>query len=103
MPDPDPRYRAHLFICHGKSCSERGRPDEAKKYFKARIKEHGLKQEIRACTSSCLDLCDYGPNMVIYPEGTWYSGVKESDWQEIFESHLLKGRPVARLRTKFEK
>lgn len=95
-----PRYRQHLFICHGKSCTEKGVPEEAKKFFKQKIKEHGLKSEVRACSCSCLDLCDFSPNLVVYPEGVWYSGVQASDWNEIFEEHLLHGRPVERLKSK---
>lgn len=84
------RYRQHLFICAGKSCSAKADPEQAKQFFKERIKECGLKNEVRACTSSCLDLCDNGPNFVIYPEGIWYSGVKTEDWEEIFRKHLLQ-------------
>ena len=85
------RYRHHLFICQGKSCAAKSDPDRAKKFFKEKIKEHGLKHELRACTSSCLDLCDDGPNIVVYPEGTWYTHVEgERDWSEIFERLVKK-------------
>lgn len=94
-----PRYRHHLFICHGKSCTKNGSPEAAKAFFKEKIKEHGLQREIRACSSSCLDLCDHGPNMVVYPEGVWYSGVHAGDWDEIFREHVQGGKPVERLRT----
>jgi len=94
-----PRYRQHLFICHGKSCSKNGDPEGAKHFFKEKIKEHGLKREVRACASSCLDLCDHGPNIVVYPEGAWYSHVQASDWEEIFREHVLHGRTVERLKT----
>lgn len=98
------RYKAHLFICSGKSCSkfEDSSPESCKKFFKEKIKEHGLKTQVRACNSSCLDLCDLAPNIVVYPEGVWYSGVKSSDWTEIFEEHILKGRVVERLRSKLK-
>src|SRR4051812_26809975 len=96
-------YIRHLFICSGKSCSKRGNPEEAKSFFKDRIKEHDLKAELRACTCSCLDHCDFGPNMVVYPEGVWYSAVQPADWDEIFDSHLLKGVPVERLRSEKRK
>ena len=84
------RYKAHFFICNGKACSEKGSPDECKKFFKDKINEHGLKSEMRACSSSCLDLCDHGPNIVVYPEGTWYSGVGRDEWQKIFNCYLKR-------------
>lgn len=84
------RYRAQFFVCGGKACSQKSDPDAAKKYFKQRIKEEGLKAEVRACTCSCLDYCDDGPNIVVYPEGTIYKGVTEEQWPEIFRKHGLK-------------
>jgi pentatricopeptide repeat protein len=84
------RYRTQLFICSGKSCSKNGDPESAKKYFKERLKEAGLKAEVRACTCSCLDYCDDGPNIVVYPEGTLLKGVKEKDWDGIFDQFVLK-------------
>jgi (2Fe-2S) ferredoxin len=84
------RYRTQIFVCTGKSCSKNSDPDAAKKHFKERIKEAGLKAEVRACTCSCLDYCEEGPNNVVYPEGTLYSGVTEKDWSEIFDKHVLK-------------
>jgi NADP-reducing hydrogenase subunit HndC len=79
------RYRKQLFICSGKSCSERHDPEAAKKYFKQAIKDAGLKDEIRACTCSCLDYCDDGPNLVLYPEGKLFQEVKPENWPEILE------------------
>lgn len=84
------RYRTHLFICQGKSCSQKLDAEKAKQFFKEKIKEHGLKGQVRACTSSCLDLCDNAPNIVVYPEATWYSHVTETDLQKILEKHILE-------------
>ena len=87
------RYRSQIFVCSGKACSKNSDPDAVKKYFKERIKDEGLKTEVRACTCSCLDYCDDGPNIVIYPEGTIYKGVREKDWPEIFNRHVHKKSP----------
>ena len=84
------RYRAQIFVCTGKACSKNSDPDAAKKYFKERIKEEGLKDEVRACICKLLDYCDDAANMVVYPEGTIYKGVTEKDWDEIFRKHLAK-------------
>lgn len=84
------RYKTQFFICAGKTCAAAGHPEAAKKFFKEKIKEAGLKEEVRACTCSCLDYCDDGPNIVVYPEGTLYKGVYEKDWQTILDKHLKK-------------
>ena len=43
--------------------------------------------KIRVNKSLCLDRCEEGPICVVYPEGTWYTYVDESDIDEIIESH----------------
>jgi (2Fe-2S) ferredoxin len=84
------RYRAHILVCSGKSCSKAHDPDAAKKYLKGRVKEEGLQTEVRAGTCSCLDYCDDSPNVVVYPEGTLYKSVREEDLEAIFRKHALK-------------
>lgn len=68
-------------------------------YAKARAKQLELsgKGRIRINTSGCLDRCDEGPVIVVYPEGTWYTYVDQEDIDEIIESHLVQGKPVKRL------
>ena len=58
----------------------------------------GLKVGIRANKAGCLDQCEHGPTVVIYPEAVWYGGVQPEDVPEIIESHMIKGEPVERLR-----
>ena len=69
-------------------------------YMKKRIKAsgHSGRGQIRVNTAGCLDRCDLGPVMVIYPEGTWYTYLDEEDIDEIIESLLSGGNPVKRLR-----
>lgn len=52
---------------------------------------------MRANRSGCLDQCEHGPCVVVYPEGIWYGGVAVADVATIVEEHLLGGRPVRRL------
>ena len=82
------KYKTQLFICSGKACSKKSDPQATKQFFKEKIKELGLKAEVRACNCSCLDYCDEGPNIVVYPEGTLYEGVQEKDWEVIFQKHV---------------
>jgi (2Fe-2S) ferredoxin len=68
-------------------------------YMKKRIKEsgHSGKGQVRVNTAGCLDRCDLGPVIVIYPKGIWYTYLDEEDIDEIIESLLSGGRPVQRL------
>jgi len=76
---------------------------ELVKEFKRILKEKKLTEKIRAQRAGCLDACDYGPSMVVYPEGIYYGGVTLSDIPEIIEEHLIKNKPVERLITDFSK
>jgi (2Fe-2S) ferredoxin len=64
--------------------------------MKARAKELGLK-DVRINTSGCLDRCELGPSMVIYPEGVWYTVRTREDVDEILQTHLIGGDRVERL------
>jgi (2Fe-2S) ferredoxin len=63
------------------------------------VKELGLagSGKIRVNKAGCLDRCADGPVMVVYPAGVWYTLVDQEDVEEIIQSHLINGRPVARL------
>jgi (2Fe-2S) ferredoxin len=69
-----------------------------KSAFKDAIKDAGLKHHIRANESGCLDQCEHGPVVVVYPEAIWYGFVGVKDVQEIVNEQFLHGRPVERLR-----
>lgn len=71
--------------------------------FKKEIKDRGLKINMRAQKTGCLDICEQGPSVVVYPEGIFYGHVQLSDVAEIVEEHLVQGRPVARLQLKFQR
>ncbi len=68
--------------------------------MKSGIKQRGLagKGGVRINTAGCLDRCEEGPVLVIYPEETWYTYVDKDDLDEIIEEHLVNGRPVNRLK-----
>ena len=68
------------------------------KAFKEQVAKAGLKGKVRVNNSGCLDQCGHGPNVVVYPEGVWYSHLTVEDVPEIIEDHLIGGRPVERLR-----
>jgi len=97
-------FEQHLFICtnqrpadHARgSCAPDG-DDGLQKAFKKALAERGLTRRIRANKSGCLDQCEHGPTVVVYPDGVWYGGVTTADVAEIIDRHLLQGDPVARL------
>lgn len=101
--DPPPYYRIHVFACTNRrpdghprgSCAGRG-AEPLRDYLKARAKELGLK-DVRINSAGCLDRCELGPVMVIYPEGVWYAYRTHQDLDEILTTHLLQGGRVARL------
>ena len=100
-----PFYEKHVFICMNARedgrpcCGERG-AQAAQKHAKTRIKQLGLNghTKIRINQAGCLDRCDEGPVMVVYPEGIWYTYVDNSDIDEIIDSHLVGGKVVERLK-----
>lgn len=100
---PPPYYRCHVFCCVNErppahprgSCSRRGSV-RLRNYMKARAKELGLG-DVRINASGCLDRCELGPMMVVYPAGIWYRYETLADVDEILESHIVSGDPVKRL------
>jgi (2Fe-2S) ferredoxin len=98
-------YKYHVFFClnereDGAACCARHRAAEMQEYAKSRIKALGLNGEgkVRINKSGCLDRCDDGPCVVVYPEAVWYTYVDRQDIDEIIDSHLVNGRVVDRLR-----
>ena len=94
-----PVYSRHVFICtNGPFCWYDGEPEELLELLKRKAAAAGLRDEIRINRTGCLNACGHGPSVVVYPEAVWYGNVQLSDADEIFESHLLRGVPVERLR-----
>ena len=101
--DPPPFFRAHVFVCCNRrpdghrrgSCAARG-SERLRDYMKARAKELGLRG-VRVNMAGCLDRCEFGPTMVIYPEGVWYRPRTPEDVDTILHTHLQGGWRVRRL------
>lgn len=101
--DPPAFYQRHVFVCtndrpegHPRGCCKSKGGVELRDYMKARAKEAGLGR-VRINNAGCLDRCELGPSLVIYPEGVWYSPKTKDDVDEIIATHLVKGGRVARL------
>jgi (2Fe-2S) ferredoxin len=105
---PEMKYDKHIFICNNqrapgekKSCGDECGLNLVKE-FKRVMKEKGLNKNMRAQRTGCLDACEYGPSLVVYPEGVFYGGVTVNDVPEIVNEHLLNNRVVERLVINFD-
>lgn len=98
-------FERHVFVCNNTRdpanprgcCSTKG-GDEIREALKRELKARGLNKRIRTNQAGCLDQCEHGAVVVVYPEQVWYGGVQPSDVPEIVEKHLIGGEPIARLR-----
>lgn len=92
-------FTHHVFICvnqrdknHSRgSCDPHG-DERLRSAFKKEIERHGLKPNVRANSAGCLDQCELGPVIVIYPQAIWYGGVKVKDVPRIVEETIVHGR-----------
>ena len=89
-------YRSHVLVCGGTGCSSSGSAKLIER-FEEQLKEKGLDKEVKVVRTGCFGLCEAGPVVIVYPEGTFYSRVKLEDVDEIVSEHLLKGRKVQHL------
>lgn len=100
------KFKKHVFICandkpDGKKCCGSANGMLLVDAFKEELKVHQLHIDIRAQRAGCLDVCAFGPALVVYPEGVFYGKVTLNDVKEIVESHLMNNIPVERLVLKF--
>lgn len=89
-------YRSHVLVCGGTGCTSSGSQKIIER-LQQEINAAGLAMEVGVVQTGCFGLCALGPIMIVYPEGSFYSMVKEEDIPEIVQEHLLKGRVVKRL------
>jgi len=101
--DPPPYYARHVFCCvnerppgHPRGCCKDKDAARLRNYMKSRVKELEI-MGVRVNAAGCLDRCELGPTMVIYPEGVWYSCRTTEDVDEILRVHLIDGGRVPRL------
>ena len=98
-----PYYKAHVFCCinerepgHRRGCCKERGGVELRDYMKTRARELKINR-VRINQSGCLDRCELGPVLVIYPEGIWYTYKTKEDVDEILQTHLIDGQVVSRL------
>lgn len=95
-------YVCHVFVCtndrHGtrRSCAD-GNSPAVREALKRAVNDRGWRGRVRVSESGCLGLCDDGPNILLYPQRTWFSGVTPEDVPEILaESGPTTWRPCSR-------
>ena len=98
-------FERHVFVCTNVrpegaprcSCTRDGK-SELVAALQQLVREAGIQSTVRINKSGCLDQCEHGPMVVVYPEAVWYSNVRSEDAEAIVAEHLVGGRPVERLR-----
>jgi (2Fe-2S) ferredoxin len=87
----------HVFLCLGPSCCAPEVGQAAWEALKQKIRDAGLSGGENVCQRTkvgCLRICCQGPTMVVYPEGTWYSGMTVDRIERLVQEHLVEGRPI---------
>jgi (2Fe-2S) ferredoxin len=98
-------YQHHVFFCcnqraNGAACCNDHQAQEMRDYAKAKVKSLKLSGpgKARINMAGCMDRCEQGPVIAVYPEAVWYTYIDKEDIDEIIEEHLVNGRVVERLR-----
>lgn len=109
MQESNLRFDKHIFICTNQR-PEGSRVSCGEAYglklvadFKKKLNDRKLNIDVRAQKAGCFDICEEGPNVVIYPDGVFYGKVKPEDVDEIIEEHIVNGRIVERLKLSFKR
>src|SRR6056297_2688991 len=89
-------YRSHVLVCGGTGCTS-SKSDKIQEKFEELLKDRKLENEVKVVRTGCFGLCEAGPIIIVYPEGSFYAEVNMDDVEEIIDEHLLKGRIVKRL------
>jgi (2Fe-2S) ferredoxin len=99
-----PTFQRHVFVCvnerpadHPRGCCKAKGSPEIRDAIKKALKDRGIKAEVRANNAGCLDQCEHGVTVVVYPEQVWYGGVTLADVDELVERHIIGGEVVERL------
>ncbi len=98
-----PGFERHIFVCENSrpeghprgSCATKG-ASAVRARFRQLVQQHGISTRVRANMAGCLDHCEQGVTVVVYPEGIWYGAVTVEDAEEIFARHILAGEVVTR-------
>lgn len=98
------KFKRHVFVCtnerppgHPRGCCKEKNSEGLLNTLKSEAAQAKLGPSVRIQKAGCLDHCEQGAALVVYPEGIWYGDVTPEDAQEIVQSHFVRGEPVKRL------
>ncbi len=98
------KFQRHVFVCtnerapeHPRGCCKARGGEEVRSALKRELTARGMQEMVRANNAGCLDQCEQGVTLVVYPEQVWYGGVTAADVPELVERHILGGEFVTRL------
>lgn len=93
-----PKFQQHIFVCsnqrsagHSRGCCDAAGSDQLRATLKAELKRRNLTPLVRANQAGCLDQCEDGPVLVIYPQAIWYGNVRLEDVPRIVEQTIVQG------------
>jgi (2Fe-2S) ferredoxin len=99
------RFTHHIFVCcnqrgadHPRGCCDPAGSEALRNRFKQELQARGLKPLVRANAAGCLDQCEFGPTVVIYPQGIWYGAVRPDDVPRVLDETVIAGRVIKELR-----
>jgi len=90
-------YTYHVLICTGPRCGAERNSARIRQEFRKEFVRQRVPSTVKETQCICFGLCTHGPNVIIYPDGVVYSGVRPQDVTEIVRRHLLQGQVVERL------
>ena len=90
-------FKQHVLICTGPRCGGERNSYRVRQEFRKEFVRQSLMTGVKDTECICFGLCKHGPNVIVYPEGIVYSGVKPHDVAEIVREHLVKGKVIERL------
>jgi (2Fe-2S) ferredoxin len=91
------KLKRHIFICCGPNCCSHQESEDVWNYCKDRLRKLGLTGSagtVHRTKADCLRICQQGPIVVVYPEGTWYHRVDKTKMEQIIQNHLVQGKPL---------
>lgn len=99
-----PAFTHHIFVCcnqrapgHRRGCCDPEGSEALRNAFKAEVKSRNLGPVVRANKAGCLEQCEHGPTVAIYPQGIFYGGVTLGDVSRIIEETVVNGRIIEEL------
>jgi (2Fe-2S) ferredoxin len=93
-----PAFTHHIFVCgntrpagHPRGCCDPSGTQSLRDAFKVELKKAGQGPTVRANHAGCLEQCEHGPTVVIYPQGIWYGRVTAADVPRIVARTVVAG------------